>query len=153
MIHNSSLNRIFIRPTNVIQLLMCYSSVVRWQKDPNCFRSFCLQATPLSIIKWRWGDSNPWPPPCKGGALPTKLHPQVLLEWAFQDSDLRPRPYQRRALTNWAKGPWASLSNSKVTGSCKTLFIGLYNLLTTLLFHRYRAIPSFTRYWIFISLK
>ena len=24
----------------------------------------------------------------------------VVNEWAFQDSDLRPRPYQRRALTN-----------------------------------------------------
>ena len=24
----------------------------------------------------------------------------IVNEWAFQDSDLRPRPYQRRALTN-----------------------------------------------------
>src|SRR5919106_5634360 len=23
--------------------------------------------------KWTRGDSNPWPPPCEGGALPTEL--------------------------------------------------------------------------------
>ena len=27
------------------------------------------------IIKWRWRDSNSWPPACKAGALPTELHP------------------------------------------------------------------------------
>ena len=25
---------------------------------------------------WRWRDSNPWPPACRAGALPTELHPQ-----------------------------------------------------------------------------
>ena len=25
--------------------------------------------------KWRWRDSNSWPPACKAGALPTELHP------------------------------------------------------------------------------
>ena len=29
----------------------------------------------LWIIKWRWRDSNSWPPACKAGALPTELHP------------------------------------------------------------------------------
>ena len=24
---------------------------------------------------WRWWDSNPWPPACRAGALPTELHP------------------------------------------------------------------------------
>ena len=24
---------------------------------------------------WRWGDSNPWPPACRAGALPAELHP------------------------------------------------------------------------------
>ena len=33
-----------------------------------------------------------------------------IFEWAFQDSNLRPRPYQRRALTSWAKSP---LDNSE----------------------------------------
>ena len=27
---------------------------------------------------WSWGDSNPRPPPCKGGALPAKLQPHLL---------------------------------------------------------------------------
>ena len=26
---------------------------------------------------WRWRDSNPWPPACRAGALPTELHPQM----------------------------------------------------------------------------
>ena len=29
----------------------------------------------LSDKRWRWGDSNPWPMPCKGTALPAELHP------------------------------------------------------------------------------
>ena len=99
----------------------------------------------LSDKRWRWGDSNPWPMPCKGTALPAELHPLSpneefwmkneefwfpneasfpsffiltssfflflhFSEWAFQDSNLRPRPYQRRALTSWAKSP---LDNSE----------------------------------------
>ena len=28
-----------------------------------------------SVTLWRCGDSNPGPPPCKGGALPPELHP------------------------------------------------------------------------------
>ena len=28
---------------------------------------------------WRWWDSNPWPPACRAGALPTELHPRVSL--------------------------------------------------------------------------
>ena len=27
---------------------------------------------------WRWWDSNPWPPACRAGALPTELHPRVV---------------------------------------------------------------------------
>ena len=34
----------------------------------------CFLTIDLSI-EWRWGDSNPWPPACKAGALPTELHP------------------------------------------------------------------------------
>ena len=40
---------------------------------PICgFQGTC---TPLSRCSWRWRDSNPWPPACKAGALPTELHP------------------------------------------------------------------------------
>ena len=29
------------------------------------------------ICEWTRGDSNPWPPPCEGGALPTELRALV----------------------------------------------------------------------------
>ena len=29
----------------------------------------------LNSTWWRWWDSNPWPPACRAGALPTELHP------------------------------------------------------------------------------
>jgi hypothetical protein len=72
-------------------------------------------------IRFRWsrGDSNPGPPPCKGGALPAELRPpaapalpqsrpnqtrhrsdgQQSGRWARLDSNQGPRPYQGRALT------------------------------------------------------
>ena len=28
---------------------------------------------------WRWWDSNPWPPACRAGALPTELHPHKVV--------------------------------------------------------------------------
>ena len=55
---------------------------------------------------WSRGDSNPGPPPCKGGALPAKLRPPGPAPplphrtgWARLDSNQGPRPYQGRALT------------------------------------------------------
>jgi hypothetical protein len=66
---------------------------------------------------WSRGDSNPGPPPCKGGALPAKLRPRYATApaqhprfppsarrdrrdgWARLDSNQGPRPYQGRALT------------------------------------------------------
>ena len=49
----------------------------------------------VSLPWWRWWDSNPWPPACRAGALPTELHPHVgypsssyfvllLLQWTFE---------------------------------------------------------------------
>ena len=80
------------------------------------------------ITEWRWGDSNPWPPACKAGALPTELHPQILRirlgfpytfgslffypflysrkSWAWEDSNFRPHAYQACALTGWATSPY-----------------------------------------------
>ena len=53
---------------------------------------------------WSRGDSNPGPPPCKGGALPAKLRPPDTAprpaRWARLDSNQGPRPYQGRALTS-----------------------------------------------------
>ena len=34
----------------------------------------------LSRFWWRWRDSNPRPPACKAGALPTELHPHIALQ-------------------------------------------------------------------------
>ena len=69
-------------------------------------------------LRWSRGDSNPGPPPCKGGALPAKLRPPTAASpvsrisaaplqtgrpdrtgWARLDSNQGPRPYQGRALT------------------------------------------------------
>jgi hypothetical protein len=70
----------------------------------------------VSPPRWSRGDSNPGPPPCKGGALPAKLRPRQQRPgapgsppprsslndrtgWARLDSNQGPRPYQGRALT------------------------------------------------------
>ena len=36
----------------------------------------------LPLWVWRWWDSNPWPPACRAGALPTELHPHI---WVKSD--------------------------------------------------------------------
>ena len=45
---------------------------------------------------WRCGDSNPVPPACKAGALPSELHPRW---WGILDSNQGPQSYQDCALT------------------------------------------------------
>ena len=37
------------------------------------FLPFCFSQ--LSLLWWRWRESNPWPPACRAGALPAELHP------------------------------------------------------------------------------
>ena len=66
----------------------------------------------LHLVRCRWscGESNPGPPPCKGGALPAKLQPPEpgrprpgfpdRDRWAFVDSNHGPHPYQGCALTS-----------------------------------------------------
>ena len=45
----------------------------------------------LSDKRWRWGDSNPWPMPCKGTALPAELHPPSPNEdWRIMNEDPLP---------------------------------------------------------------
>ena len=39
----------------------------------------------LLCKRWRWGDSNPWPMPCKGTALPAELHP--LLQCGIRNAE------------------------------------------------------------------
>ena len=38
-----------------------------------------ISEIPFGNFWWRWWDSNPWPPACRAGALPTELHPRILL--------------------------------------------------------------------------
>ena len=47
-------------------------------------RSNLLSYEPMWLVSdfsslgwWRWWDSNPWPPACRAGALPTELHPHI----------------------------------------------------------------------------
>ena len=51
--------------------------------------SLYLSISYTSKEKWRMRDSNPRPPPCKGGALPTELIPQqkgrAKQEWYRRD--------------------------------------------------------------------
>ena len=84
----------------------------------------------LTFSDWRWGDSNPWPPACKAGALPTELHPHYLgylflcnrtleifiEQWAWEDSNFRPHAYQACALTGWATSPRLFVWVSKTLG-------------------------------------
>ena len=54
--------------------------------NPSLCMQACMQRFSSSvgsaaqlIIKWRWRDSNSWPPACKAGALPTELHPHWVI--------------------------------------------------------------------------
>ena len=50
-----------------------------------CFSHLVLPFQEVSLVSflfkesnwWRWWDSNPWPPACRAGALPTELHPHL----------------------------------------------------------------------------
>ena len=46
---------------------------------------------------WRWGESNPWPPACKAGALPAELHPRLRSCWLVFSSCR----FLSRRLQNW----------------------------------------------------
>jgi hypothetical protein len=70
--------------------------------------------------QWSRGESNPGPPPCKGGALPAKLRPPTapgLPGWARLDSNQGPRSYQDRALTRLSYAP-APAQTAPAGGSC-----------------------------------
>jgi hypothetical protein len=69
------------------------------------FRAGSLPHSVVRVVGWSRGDSNPGPPPCKGGALPAKLRPQAPPQWARLDSNQGPRSYQDRALTKLSYAP------------------------------------------------
>ena len=47
--------------------------------EPPTSRLSGVRSNQLSYkpVWWRWGDSNPWPPACRAGALPAELHPRI----------------------------------------------------------------------------
>ena len=52
--------------------------------EPICCFHFGLKFLSLCPLRgfplwWRWWDSNPWPPACRAGALPTELHPHIFM--------------------------------------------------------------------------
>ena len=46
-----------------------------WVSTPLSLRFFRFLFSQLSLLWWRWRESNPWPPACRAGALPAELHP------------------------------------------------------------------------------
>jgi hypothetical protein len=63
-------------------------------------------ATPPGILcEWRIGESNPWPPACKAGALPTELIP---LESRCGCDGIRTRIFP---LDKWALSPMSCAAN------------------------------------------
>ena len=50
--------------------------------EPAGFNAVALQ------LLWRWWDSNPWPPACRAGALPTELHPHWFIGSLFSFNEL-----------------------------------------------------------------
>ncbi len=98
-------------------ILLRDARAVAWTTSRHALRTCISHATrpavtSSSLVKvpahtrWSRGDSNPGPPPCKGGALPAKLRPPAVIartpsrRWARLDSNQGPRPYQGRALTS-----------------------------------------------------
>ena len=55
---------------------------------------------------WRLRESNPWPPACGAGALPTELNPQVRVkksEWRVYSLSTRSIPENARRKKEWLK--------------------------------------------------
>ena len=53
-------------------------ALTSWAMSPYAW-CVLIHLSPLwpSPVWWRWWDSNPWPPACRAGALPTELHPRL----------------------------------------------------------------------------
>jgi hypothetical protein len=76
-------------------------------------------ATPPDMLcEWRIGESNPWPPACKAGALPPELIPLERL--SGEELNLRPPLYQSGALDRLSyrtlSAVWRSVGESN---SCR----------------------------------
>ena len=65
-------------------------------RQPAAFTA-CPRSRLSGLPDWRWWDSNPWPPACRAGALPTELHPHmvfVALSYSFNE-------HQSSLTENW----------------------------------------------------
>ena len=55
----------------------------------------------VGATDWRWWDSNPWPPACRAGALPTELHPRKGRQLRLPQSSLKiEQQYNRTPLSS-----------------------------------------------------
>ena len=58
------------RPPEVCSVPPLFESLRNMEPRGSVFRGT------REVPWWRWWDSNPWPPACRAGALPTELHPR-----------------------------------------------------------------------------
>ena len=65
------------KPLEVSSKLLYQSTFIS-----NAFGSGQLHSF-MFLTEWRWRDSNSWPPACKAGALPTELHPHLVMAILF----------------------------------------------------------------------
>ena len=65
------------KPLEVSSKLLYQSTFIS-----NAFGSGQLHSF-MFLTEWRWRDSNSWPPACKAGALPTELHPHLVMAIIF----------------------------------------------------------------------
>src|SRR5215207_6907384 len=54
-------------------LRISWVTVRKGRKKVRSFAAFTFFLQIEATMGWTRGDSNPWPPPCEGGALPTEL--------------------------------------------------------------------------------
>ena len=74
--------------TPLARILFCrtlefFSRCFRLRGFPSPFSLCCAGVCLSGLPEWRWWDSNPWPPACRAGALPTELHPHVVFSVAL----------------------------------------------------------------------
>ena len=67
--------------------VVCFTLLPSPLPLPSCdvfdFSEFHPSLAAATCRWWRWWDSNPWPPACRAGALPTELHPLIFLRGFF----------------------------------------------------------------------
>ena len=77
-------------------------ALATWATDRFFLRLFSSSiSSRISPWWWRWWDSNPWPPACRAGALPTELHPHFIgCSSGYSDWSLTIEQQKLSVLTN-----------------------------------------------------